>query len=261
MSSSSRPLLYLVLGCVGSGRREVVADLIDNGLEADEQGAVVAADTEAGATETVRWTLDAEGGLQFTPPAGATHVFVLLDGRADPVPALQAWSRALAGRSGVELARVVTVVHCALAEANPGLLPWFDACVHFSDLVLLNRREGVANKWVSDFVNRYKNQFMPCLFEPVKNGRVKNPGLVLQPEARRMSHAFEPDDWAGLSLEGVEFGIEDGDEVTPVDRDELLAGTDDESSGLDPYFELDASGHRVKRLPDIARHLPAADVG
>ena len=73
-------------------------------------------------------------------------------------------------RQGGELARVLCVVHCALAEKHPALLAWYDACVHFSDVVLLQRREGVANKWVSDFLKHYQDQFMPCLFETVKAG-------------------------------------------------------------------------------------------
>jgi hypothetical protein len=51
-----------------------------------------------------------------------------------------------------------------------------------------DRREGVANKWLSDFRAHFDGQFYPCLFELVKGGRVKNPALVLDPLARRMSH-------------------------------------------------------------------------
>ena len=44
-------------------------------------------------------------------------------------------------------------------EARPAaLLAWYDACVHFSDVVLLQRREGVANKWVSDFLKHHEDQ-------------------------------------------------------------------------------------------------------
>ena len=32
--SSEKPLVYLILGAAGSGRREIVADLIDGGLAA-----------------------------------------------------------------------------------------------------------------------------------------------------------------------------------------------------------------------------------
>ena len=36
--SSEKPLVYLILGAAGSGRREIVADLIDGGLAAGSAG-------------------------------------------------------------------------------------------------------------------------------------------------------------------------------------------------------------------------------
>jgi hypothetical protein len=44
-----------------------------------------------------------------------------------------------------EIARVYTVINCQLAEKHPALRAWFEACVHCSDVALLNRREGVGN--------------------------------------------------------------------------------------------------------------------
>ena len=43
----------------------------------------------------------------------------------------------------ITIARVITIVNCELAEKHSALLAWYEACVHFSDIVLLNRREGV----------------------------------------------------------------------------------------------------------------------
>jgi hypothetical protein len=76
----------------------------------------------------------------------------------------------------------------------------------------------------------------------VKAGRVKNPLLVLDPQARRMSHIFDIDEWTGLDLEGVEFGTEDED--------------DEWKPQVDPYFELRLGGRREKEIPDIAKYLP-----
>jgi len=59
---------------------------------------------------------------------------------------------------GAELGRIFCVVNCQFAAAHPDALPWFDACVHFSDVVLLSGREGIPNKWVSDFQKRYAEQ-------------------------------------------------------------------------------------------------------
>jgi len=148
---------------------------------------------------------------------------------------------------GGELARVLAVVNCQLAEKNPPLLAWYEACVHFADVVLLNKREGVANKWFSDFQAHFKKLFLPCLFELVKGGRVKNPALVLVPEARRMSHFLDAEqDWIFTDAEGEVI-----DEEEEAEGDEEIEATPEE----DPYFVRDAAGRRVKKIPDIAKFL------
>ena len=42
-----------------------------------------------------------------------------------------------------ELARVLCVVNCQLAADHPPLLAWFEACVHFSDVVFFTNSAGV----------------------------------------------------------------------------------------------------------------------
>jgi hypothetical protein len=107
--------------------------------------------------------------------------------------------------------------------------------------VLLNRREGLANKWMSDFQARYASQFLPCLFELVKDRRVKNPALILEPQARRMSHVFDEElNW----------------EVTGVAEDEAEGDEEVEAHAeVDPYFERRPGGRRVKEIPDVAKYL------
>jgi len=41
MTSSEKPLVYLILGAAGSGRRAVVADLIIDGLPEEERAFVI----------------------------------------------------------------------------------------------------------------------------------------------------------------------------------------------------------------------------
>lgn len=186
-----------------------------------------------------RWRIESGVAIAVVPE-GATHAFIITDGSADPVDQLEALKDWLAS-SYAELARVLCVVHCRLLEANPRLFPWYEACVHFSDVVLLNRREGVANKWVSDFQGRFEEKFLPCLFELVRREGVKNPALILTPEARRMSHAFDEPEWVA---EGDDQGEEqeDGEEVE-VTRE------------VEPYFERRNGGRRVIELPRIAGFL------
>lgn len=249
--SVAKPLVYLILGATSSGRREVLDDLIANGLEAaDKPLVLVSEDEPADAADdhlpnVARWQW--RDGFMLLPGLGdASHVFLVTDGRANPVDQLEAFKGWLES-SGAELARVICVVNCQLAEKNPSLFAWFEACAHFSDVMLFNKREGVANKWLSDFQAKFKDQFYPFLMELVKNGRLKNPAHILTPEARRMSHIFD---------EEVNWVISG----TDIDADEEETSGDDEdvevSPEEDPYLVRLAGGRRVKELPNIAKYLP-----
>lgn len=243
-----KPLVYLVLGAAGSGRREVLVDLIAGGLEPADQPLVLLSDHEAAdpadkrLPNVQRWTW--RDGAIVGPALGtASHVFLVTDGRRNPVDQVEAFKPWLEA-NGAELARVLVVVHCQLAEKNPALVAWYEACVHFADVVLLNHREGVPNKWLSDFQNRFKDQFYPCLIEFVKTGRVKNPPLVLDPRARRMSHYFDEEvDWVRADGGDDEEEVAEGEEEVELTPEE------------DPYLERDAANRRRKIIPDIAKYL------
>jgi hypothetical protein len=192
-----------------------------------------------------RWTWT-DGFVIASLPVDASHVFFVTDGRRDPVEQLETLKLWLEAQ-GAELGRILCIVNCQLAEKHPPLLAWFEACVHFSDVVLLTRREGVANKWLSEFRAHFDHQFYPCLFELVKEGRVKNPALVLDPLARRLTHAFDAEqDWIFTDAEGEE--IEEDEET---DGDEEVQAKQEE----DPYFVRDAANRRVKKIPDIGKFL------
>ena len=255
MNSTDKPLVYLILGATGSGRREVIPDLIEGGLDETDRPAVMLSSAEAAqeADATLpnvsRWAWT-EGTIAGTLPANATHVFFITDGARNPVDQIEVFKAWLEAQGG-ELGRVLCVINAQLATRQPALLPWFEACIHFSDVVLLNRREGVENKVMSDFLNHFKKQFYPCLLEMVKDGRVKNPALVLEPQARRMSHAFEDEpNWIFTNAEGEE--IDEQEEVEDGD-DEIEAKPEE-----DPYFERRTGGRRVKEIPDIAKYLGPA---
>jgi hypothetical protein len=251
---SEKPLVYLVLGAAGSGRREVLADLIEGGLGETDRAVVMVSDAEApddeaekklGTVEEWHWT--DEGAIEGGLPGDATHVFFVTDGRQNPVEQIEVFKAWIEAQGG-ELGRVLCVVNCQLAEKNPPLLAWYEACIHFSDVALLHRREGVDNKWLSDFLAHFKGQFSPSLFELVKAGRVKNPALILNPQARRMSHAFEAEpDWIFTKPDGE---VIEEDEVTDDDDEEIEVTPD-----LDPYFVRDAAGRRAKKIPDITKYL------
>lgn len=253
MNVSEEPFVYLILGAAGSERRRVLADLVDGGLASEDRAVVLINDGEADPgleknfSRVVHWSW-AEG-LILTPDdvlGDATHIFFVTDGRQSPVDQIEAFKPWL-NQTGAQLGRVLCLVNCKLAEQHPEVVSWYEACIHFSDVVLLTRREGVANKWLSDFQARFKDQYFPCLFEFVKEGRVKNPPLLLEPEARRMSHLFDETEWVVLDDE-----MEEGDESEePAEGEEEVEMVE----VLDPYLERDLAGRRTKDIPDIAKFL------
>lgn len=226
-----------------------MTDLAENGLAAGEKALFLLAEGDTAAVdrdtstrqaraEIRRWQWRAPG---FPPVdlAGVSAVFLFADpmvAAVDQIEELKPWLAA----QNAALGRVLTVVDCQLAERQPALQGWFEACIHFSDVVFLSRREGVANKWMSDFINLFKDQFYPCHFIHLKKGGIENPALVLDPQPRRVSHYFdEEEDLAGLEIE-----------------------TDDEEEGegeepeVDPYLARMRGGRRVKEVPALKDFLP-----
>ncbi len=165
-------------------------------------------------------------------------VFLVADGLADPADAVEAFYEWLQ-ESEYELGRVICVVDCLRASNEEKLIPWYDCCIHFSDVVLLANRNGVSNKWVDAFKERYTKQYYPCLFEFVKKGRVSNPSLILVSEVRRMTKLFDDVD---------EFVFDDDEEEDqPFEGEESNAG----DPGKDPFLARRGSGQRQNPVPDI----------
>ena len=256
MPESEKKLVYLILGTAGSGRREVIADLIDGNpgeggstvvfLEAGE--VADAAERRLGRIERWRWT--EEGAVEAElPDGGAGRAFFVTNGRRNPVDQLEAFKAWLPAQ-GAEVGRIICVVDCALAERNPPMLAWYDACIHFADVVLLNRREGVANKWIRDFQARYKDQCYPCVMELVRSGRVRNPALILEPSALRISQAFEDEPaWVAVDEDSEDGAGEEGLEGEEEEVEMVLAE--------DPYFARRPGGRRAREIPDVTKFLDA----
>ncbi len=251
---SSQPSVYFILGTPGSGRRDIVRDLIDNGLEAGDRAVVLLAESEVASPADEKLAARANSTIQrwkWEPPdlpvvkmPSDAHVFFLADPYADPITQIEALKPWLV-QHGAVLARVYCVVDCQFAEKQPVLKPWYQACIHFSDVVFLTRREGVANKWVSDFLRHYEDECFPSLFLQVKKSGIANPALVLDPQPRRVSQYFEEEEnFSDLVIET------DDEEEDDEDADDGLPEPE-------PYFERHRNGKRAKELPDIRDYLPA----
>lgn len=246
--------VYFILGTPGSGRRAALRDLVENGLASSGPVLVLVSTGESAdpadaplgllANVTVnRWTWTPDGLPAMDLPPGST-VFLLADSRVNPIDQLEVLKPWLA-HHGAELARVFCFVDCQLAEREPSLRQWFAACIHFSDVVFLTNRNGVANKWISDFIKQFTDECYPCHFVQVKaKGDLPNPALLLDPTPRRVSQYFDEGEAIG-EIEGLETDDEE----------------DEGESGLLPeetYFTRDRSGRRTRELPDIAKFLPPA---
>ncbi len=258
MSSAKSPV-YFILGTPGSGRRAIVRDLIANGLAPEEKVVVLVAESEDASpadellaklsnAEVRRWRRVDAALPAMDLPAGAT-VFFLADGRASPIDQVEALKPWLIAQD-LELARIFTVVDCQLAEKQPVLRQWFDACIHFSDVVFLNRREGLANKWLSDFIKHYTDEYFPCHFVQVKaKGDLPTPLVWLDPLARRVSQYFE-DDYVDMSDVVIEIGDDEAEE-----GDKVAADEEDGVIPPEPYFVRQRSGRREREVPDIRDYL------
>lgn len=241
--------LYIILGAPKSGRREVVFDLIDGGLEESESKAVFIEASEdpspydeqiaaLGNTLVLRWQFNKS--IQSPPlPIGTQTFFFITDGKSNPVDQIEAIHQWQSGCK-LNIARILTVVNCQLTEQHEALKLWYDACIHFSDYVLLNRRENVSEKWIRAFKHFFEKAHYPCLFAYVKQGKVSNPPEILDPSPRRLSHLFDDID----PIDALE-----------LDEDDLPEESFDLTSPTDPYLEKYDSGQRKKQIPDINQFL------
>ena len=248
---SGRPNIYMILGSLGSGRRQILHDMLENGWTPGRSAVVMMSRQDSDIPEAralhasglctlVPWHWDDEmGGIvcdALTPGAGTADddIFVIAEPLRSPVDQVEALKSFLEVMD-FKIARVFTAVDCARVSAHEGYEyeRWLDACIHFSDCVFLNHRHGVSNRWIQDFQDRYTKQHYPCLFLLIKKGKLENPALALDPEPRRVSLAFD--------IVEPEF------EYDPeIEEDPDMVGEED------PYFVRLVSGAREKIVPDIA---------
>lgn len=231
--------VYLILGCQSSGRRFAVYDLVkDLASETDPftlhlQESEKPNEWAEKLAELDHVTLEPYTGevsdIQASNINPQHTNLVVAPGLSNPVDQVEAF-KTLVEHSSCDLGRVITVVHCDQLTKHPKLLSWYDACIHFSDACIIHRSMETSNQAVQDFIDRYKDKQFPILFETVFKKGIKNPGLILDPEARRISLFFEPEEDAWLDDED----------------DDAWDGPEE-----DPYMVRIASGSREKWVPDI----------
>ncbi len=240
-----RPLVYLLFGVPDSERRSVLFDLVEGGLPAEEQvlyfhprgepGSPFDEQIEALENVTiVDWEIRDSKVKHGHVSASPDRIFFLAPGSCDPADAaeaLKAWTL----HNDCDMGRIITILHCSFLKAQPKAKAWFDACIHFSDVVLLSRRDAVDNKWIKEFESGYRKACYPCQIELVTKGKAKNPPAVLEPQARRMSLYF--------------------DKLIPIEDDEFEDEEQPDDLKPDRYIERNESGQRVHPIIDINKLL------
>ncbi|MDG2254347.1 MAG: hypothetical protein P8L49_05265 [Opitutaceae bacterium] len=264
----SERLVYLILGSKGAGQDDVVSDLVDFGVADDLKPQVFVSEDDVsawGVEPTIhhkqvglnRYSWQGfEAGLAFEPTGDV--VFVVADGLADPADFVEAfffWFQ----ESGYEIGRVITVADCDRISADKRLLPWYDCCIHFSDIVLLSNRQTVSNKWIEEFKNRYAKEYYPCHFELVKKGRLANPSFTLEPQSRRISKLFDEVDVSGGNGVDALAYLDDDVEIGGVEEEEPEEDDEEEFEGgdpsKDPFLARVAKARRDRPLPDVSKLL------
>lgn len=243
----AKPLVYMVLGCKGSDQFRVLADLIEFGTGKDEKSFVYYSPRDASDVETDFSVKHreakassyefAEGVLSLSVPEEADLAFVVVDGLGDPADFVEAFHTWLP-ESGCELGRIITVLHSDLAVAKHEAFEWFECCIHFSDVVLLAKRDNVSNKQMKAFLDHYEEECYPCLFEYVKKGRVANPSLVLDIVPRRITRIFD------------EPEVFEDDEEEEIEEEEVAG-----DPTHDVFLKRISGGRRARVLPKIGEHL------
>lgn len=237
----SSPEVYLVFGTRDSGRRALLLDLLED--QPDSDSTLYFQDTEMPASE-VDALLESKETLHRCDfalnDAKITHTAITLKGTpskifflpdetrdpADMAEGLQAWLK----KNNCALTRVLSVIHCQRLFNQPNCQAWHDACMHFSDMVLLNRRERVETQWLQEWLSQQKKRFHPSRFEFVKKNKVGNPSYVLDHQVFRNSLFF--------------------DSLTPIEED---AFEEDAPADRKPdcYIERLENGRRAKPIPSL----------
>ena len=233
------PKVYLILGPNGSGRRALIADFFDI-LESKSSVLYFKHKDEIindydpslerlNSVSTVLWSVEGSKIKHESISVNPSSVFFIAPASidlADVIEGLKGWL----DKNECQLTRIITVIDCKSLSEDNSQNCWYDAAVHFSDMVLLNRREGVSEKWIKDMVTEKKEHFRTTRFELVKKNKVKNPNDILDSQTYRTSLFF--DDL--IFIEEDEF-----EDLLPEDRKE------------DPYIERLENGKRAKLIKKI----------
>lgn len=246
--------LNLLLSGPNPGRWKMIREIIQRALPKDEiinlyvspgerNLALEAIDSER--VNIGLWEIN-DGAIDFSTDLSENRVNLILYGLPefadDLIEALVSGYQ----QSAFEMGRIATHVHCGWCANTEEARAWYEAAIHFSDLVLLDNRDEVEDSWVRDYQERFRKQRYPCLFDLVRRGLPKHPDWLFDSQPRRLSLVFDPDDLSGFATHT--YGFEDEEEE--LDAEEEAAG--------DPYLRRNIAGEREKSIRPLPFSLDEA---
>ena len=213
----STPKIILVIDTPGSDSDLIIQDLADNCNLVNHK--VITAGEPLGSVEFE-----------------ATALFFKLAHNRELLDQIEAFRNYIESHD-LSVNRVLAILNSKMVKEQENLAQWFEAAIHFSDYVLLTRIKEVPH----DFVQKFKQIFeeekcYPCLFEGIKDTKVKNPQLALDKEPRRMTHIFDDIDV---------FDEMDLDEDNLPDKPFVI------ERNTDPFLKINDEGKRLIILPKI----------
>ncbi len=241
--------LYLVLGTLKSGRREIVYDLIEGSCDFQSANHIVLINNDepdTGSlekfqnllnTHTLQWHFlnnDLQiPDLPISSTASCNKVFLILSSKNNLIDQIEGFKNWLSKHPIFSLSRILGVIDCQLAYNNPESLSWFSALIHFSDYIFLTYGELVSHKWVNDFIQSFEKEHYPTIFEKIKKNQVSNPDAALNPQSRRMSLLFD-------KLDAIDT-LEINENALPDEPFDLKIKED-------PFLERNSEGKRIIKL-------------
>lgn len=185
---------------------------------------------------------DPGSALWVFDPDASGSAFILVDPRESPVEQIEKLAADLA-KCLIEPVKIITCVDCEGVEAHPPLKLWYEACIYYSDIVLLGNRSAASNRFIRDYQKQFERNCYPCLFLFLKGAGVPDQALeILTPGTRRISQLFDlPGNGAAPEQPGMII--------------EASCDLDLEEQEADPFLNPSEEQGAPRHVPDAASFI------
>lgn len=135
--------------------------------------------------DTIEWDLTQI--LEAAP----SQLFILCDPLVQLPDFMEAVAHVLKARA-TSPDRVLCMADMLAIEKFPEARLFYETAAWYADVMLLGNRQDASQKSVKKFKDTLSKACYPVLFSMIKaDARIQDPGAVLFPESRRLSHLFD----------------------------------------------------------------------